>query len=199
MKTVAVFGSSRRDESSPFWSEAYTLGRLLATAGYAVISGGYGGSMGAVSKGAAECGGKVTGVTCSLFDPARCNEWLTEEVKTPTLIARLTTMIERADAFVAVRGGIGTLSEITLVWSLLQTGTLRDAPLILLGADWRAVVHSWRAAHGPRLCGRSVGRRRRQTGASPPRAGRAPNTSRPSACRVTGPRQEGDSGSFPVV
>ena len=145
MKTVAVFGSSRRDESSPFWSEAYTLGRLLATAGYAVISGGYGGSMGAVSKGAAECAGKVTGVTCSLFDPARCNEWLTEEVKTPTLIARLTTMIERADAFVTVRGGIGTLSEITLVWSLLQTGTLRGAPLILLGADWRAVVHSWRA------------------------------------------------------
>ena len=59
MKTIAVFGSSRRDEDSPFWAEAYELGRVLATAGYAVLSGGYGGSMGAVSRGAAECGGQV--------------------------------------------------------------------------------------------------------------------------------------------
>lgn len=144
MKTVAVFGSSRRDESSPYWSEAYALGRVLASAGYAVLSGGYGGSMGAVSRGAAECGGTVIGVTCSLFDPAPCNEWLTEEIKTATLIERVTTLIERADAFVALRGGIGTLSEVTLVWSLLQTRSRRDAPLVLLGADWRAVVQSWR-------------------------------------------------------
>jgi uncharacterized protein (TIGR00730 family) len=144
MRTVAVFGSSRREEASPFWSEAYTLGRLLASAGYAVLSGGYGGSMGAVSKGAAECGGTVIGVTCSLFDPVPCNEWLTEEVRTRTLIERVTTMIERADAFVALRGGIGTLSEVTLVWSLLQTRSLRNAPLVLLGADWRAVVQAWR-------------------------------------------------------
>jgi hypothetical protein len=144
MKTVAVFGSSRREENSPYWSEAYQLGRHLAVAGYAVLSGGYGGSMGAVSRGAAECGGTVIGVTCSLFDPVQRNEWLTEEIKTPTLIARLTAMIERADAYVALRGGIGTLSEVTLVWSLLQTRSLR-APLILLGADWRAVVHAWRA------------------------------------------------------
>lgn len=144
MKTVAVFGSSRREETSPYWSEAYELGRHLASAGYAVLSGGYGGSMGAVSRGAAECGGTVIGVTCSLFDPASCNEWLTEEIKTPTLIARMTTMIERADAYVALRGGIGTLSEVTLVWSLLQTRSLR-APLVLLGADWHAVVRAWRA------------------------------------------------------
>ncbi len=140
MKTIGVFGSSRRDDASPFWAEAYELGRVLATAGYAVLSGGYGGSMGAVSRGAAECGGCVVGVTCATFDPAPCNPWLTEEVKAPTLMARLATMIERADGFVALRGGIGTLSEITLVWSLLQTNELRGKPLVLLGADWRPVV-----------------------------------------------------------
>jgi uncharacterized protein (TIGR00730 family) len=143
MKTIAVFGSSRREETSPYWNEAYALGRHLATAGYAVLSGGYGGSMGAVSRGAAECRGTVIGVTCSLFDPAPCNEWLTEEIKAPTLIARVTTMIERADGYVALRGGIGTLSEVTLIWSLLQTRAV-DAPLVLLGADWRAVVQAWR-------------------------------------------------------
>jgi hypothetical protein len=142
MRTIAVFGSSRRDESSPYWGEAYALGRLLATAGHTVLTGGYGGSMGAVSKGAAECGGHVVGVTCALFDPVPCNPWLTEEMKMPTLIGRLTAMIERSDAFVALRGGIGTMSEVTLIWSLIQTRSLR-APLILLGADWRAVVDSW--------------------------------------------------------
>jgi uncharacterized protein (TIGR00730 family) len=143
-KTIAVFGSSRRDENSSFWSEAYELGRVLATAGYTVLSGGYGGSMGAVSRGAAECGGHVVGVTCATFDPAPCNAWLTEEVKAPTLMARLAIMIERADGFVALRGGIGTLSEITLVWSLLQTYELNGKRLILVGADWQAVVDALR-------------------------------------------------------
>ncbi len=140
MKTVAVFGSSRREENSPLWVEAYQLGRVLATAGYAVLSGGYGGSMAAVSRGAAASGGRVIGVTCAVVDPLPCNEWLTEEVKAPGLMARLATMIERGNAFVALRGGIGTLSEVSLVWSLLQTRELRDKPLILLGADWRPVV-----------------------------------------------------------
>jgi uncharacterized protein (TIGR00730 family) len=142
-KTIAVFGSSRRDEHSPFWAEAYELGRVLATAGYTVLSGGYGGSMAAVSRGAAECGGQAVGVTCATFDPVPCNEWLTEEVKAPTLMARLATMVERADGFVALRGGIGTLSEVTLVWSLLQTRELRDKHLVLLGRDWRAIVDAF--------------------------------------------------------
>ena len=146
MKTIAVFGSSRRDEDSPFWAEAYELGRGLAAAGYTVLSGGYGGSMAAVSRGAAEAGGQTVGVTCAIFDPRPCNEWVTEEIKAPSLIERLKTMIETADGFVAVRGGIGTLSEVMLVWSLLQTRSLDGRPLVLLGADWRPLVTAL-AAH----------------------------------------------------
>lgn len=140
MATIAVFGGSRRDKNSSLWAEAYDLGRVLASAGYAVLSGGYDGSMAAVSRGASEYGGQVIGVTCAIFDPRPGNEWLTEEVKAPTLMARLATMVERADDFVALRGGIGTLSEVTLVWSLLQTRELNGKRLILLGADWRPVV-----------------------------------------------------------
>ncbi len=140
MKTIAVFGSSRRDETSPYWAEAHELGRVLASAGYAVLSGGYDGSMAAVSRGAAECGGKVVGVTCAIFDPRPCNPWVTEEIKAPTLMARMAAMIERADGFVALRGGIGTLSEMTLVWSLLQTRELQGKALVLLGSEWRPVV-----------------------------------------------------------
>ncbi len=122
------------------WAEAYELGRGLAGAGYTVLSGGYGGSMAAVSRGAAEAGGQAIGVTCAIFDPLPCNKWLTGEVKAPSLLERLETIIERADGFVAVRGGIGTLSEVTLVWSLLQTRSLNGRPLVLLGAEWRSLV-----------------------------------------------------------
>ena len=138
--TIAVFGSSRREADGPFYREAYELGGMLARAGYAVLSGGYGGSMEAVSRGAAEAGGHVIGVTCAIFDPLPPNPWLTEEVKAPTLIDRLAAMLDRADGFVAVRGGIGTLSEVTLAWSLLQTRSLNGKPLVLLGADWQPVL-----------------------------------------------------------
>jgi uncharacterized protein (TIGR00730 family) len=139
-KTIAVFGSSRREEASALYRQAYELGGLLARAGYDVLSGGYDGSMAAVSRGAREAGGKVIGVTCAVFDPLPSNRWLSEEVKAPTMMARLETLVRRADGFVAVRGGIGTLSEVTLAWSLLQTRSLGPKPLVLLGADWAPVM-----------------------------------------------------------
>ncbi len=139
-KTIAVFGSSRREANSVFYREAYELGGVLARAGYAVLTGGYEGSMEAASRGAREAGGRVIGVTCAIFDPRPANAWLTEEVKAATLIDRLTVMIARADGFVAVRGGIGTLAEVTLAWSLLQTRSLGGKPLVLLGADWQPIL-----------------------------------------------------------
>lgn len=140
MRTIAVFGSSRCAEESPPYREARELGGLLARAGYTVLSGGYHGSMAAVSRGAAEAGGQVIGVTCAIFDPAPPNRWLTHEIKTPSLLARLETMLARADGFVAVRGGIGTLSEVTLAWSLLQTRSLDGKPLVLIGPDWQPII-----------------------------------------------------------
>jgi uncharacterized protein (TIGR00730 family) len=143
-KTIAVFGSSRRDEESRHYREGYDLGHSLARAGYAVLSGGYHGSMAAVSRGAREAGGRVIGVTCALFDPLQPNPWLSEEIKAPTLLARLAIMMERSDGFVALRGGIGTLSEVTLAWSLLQTRTLDGKPLVLMGADWPPILEAFR-------------------------------------------------------
>lgn len=143
MKTIAVFGSSRRDEESPWYREAYELGSLLAQAGYAVLSGGYGGSMAAVSRGAREAGGQVIGVTCAIFDPLPPNPWLTEEIKAATMLERLAIMLDRAAGFVAVRGGIGTLSEVTLAWSLIQTRAQAGKPLVLLGAHWQPIVDAF--------------------------------------------------------
>lgn len=143
IKVVAVFGSSRREENSDLYREAYDLGRALAQAGYTVLNGGYGGSMAAVSRGAAEAGGHVIGVTCAVFDPLTANPWVNEETKMPDMLARLRTIIERSEAYVAVQGGIGTLAEVTLAWSMLQTRAFMK-PMILLGANWRHVVDAFR-------------------------------------------------------
>lgn len=143
MRIIAVFGGSRVPEGSAAYQEAYLLGRQLALAGYDVASGGYQGTMEALSRGAAEAGGHVIGVTSDIFDPLAPSRWLTEERKTPDLHARLQTMTSIGDAFIALRGGVGTLSEVTLAWSLLQTGQLSPRPLILLGEDWRGVVDAF--------------------------------------------------------
>ena len=100
-QTIAVFGSSRREADSAFYREAYELGGVLARAGYAVLTGGYEGSMEAASRGAREAGGRVIGVTCAIFDPRPANPWLTEEIKAATLLDRLAVMIARADGFLS--------------------------------------------------------------------------------------------------
>jgi uncharacterized protein (TIGR00730 family) len=143
LQTIAVFGGSRVVEGSPAHREAYSLGKQLARAGYAVASGGYDGTMDALSRGAAEAGAHVVGATSDLFDPSVPSSWLSEERRTADLYTRLETLISLGDGYVALRGGIGTLSEVTLTWSLLQVGQIPQRPLILLGSDWRGVVEAF--------------------------------------------------------
>jgi uncharacterized protein (TIGR00730 family) len=138
-KTVAVFGASRREEDTALWSEAYALGQALARAGYTLVTGGYGGSMEAASRGAAEAGGRVIGVTCAVFDPRPPNRWVAEDIKAPDLLARLRILMDCADAYVSLRGGIGTIAEVALAWNLLQT-RVYTKHLILLGTTWQPVI-----------------------------------------------------------
>lgn len=143
-RVVAVFGSSRCVEESPAYREAYTLGRLLAQAGYVVCNGGYAGAMAAVARGAKEAGGHSVGVTVALFPDRAPNPWLDEVVHAPTLFARLEEFTRRSDAFVVLRGGIGTLLELATVWNLALTGGLGGKPVILLGRHWSPVLRTLR-------------------------------------------------------
>ena len=99
--------------------------------------------MDALSRGAAEAGGHVIGATTDIFDPSVPSRWLSEEHRTPNLHTRLQSLISLGDGYIALRGGIGTLSEITLTWSLLQVGQLTERPFILLGEHWRGVVDAF--------------------------------------------------------
>ncbi len=141
---VVVFGGQRVAPGSPLYKDAYRLGALLARAGYIVASGGYQGTMEAVSRGAAEAGGRVVGYTCDIFTAVSPNPWITEERRTPTLTARIERMAQEGDAFIALHGGIGTLAEITVVWNLLLLNSLGPKPFLLVGAKWEPVIAAFR-------------------------------------------------------
>ncbi len=136
---VTVFGSSQASPDGPLYREAYELGKGLAQSGFGVTSGGYGGTMEAVSRGAREAGAYPVGITVATFDKwaRRANAWVASEQKAGTYLERVAQLTERASAFVALRGGIGTLSEVSLVWSLLQIGELSSKPVVLLGECWK--------------------------------------------------------------
>ncbi|MFN8588795.1 MAG: LOG family protein [Candidatus Eisenbacteria bacterium] len=141
---VAVFGSSTLTEDSAAYAEVRDLGGELARRGLTVMTGGYHGAMGAASQGAHEAGGHVIGVTVEMFERrGPVNRWVTERVHTPTLHARLDHLVREADAFVAVTGSIGTLTELFLAWTLLAVSARPPAPLVLMGAHWR----EWLALH----------------------------------------------------
>src|SRR5258708_6026607 len=115
---VTGFGSSRPREGDPDYEEARILGRALAKHGFSVCSGGYGGVMEAVSRGAKEAGGKTSGVTADFFKGAKLNPWIDVEVRRKTWEERLFELIRRADAFVACKGGTGTLGGLAGVWGV---------------------------------------------------------------------------------
>ena len=135
---VAVFGSSTLREDEPAYAEVRVLGAELATRGLAVMTGGYDGAMAAASRGANEAGGHVIGVTVDLFEKrGPVNPWVHERVHTPTIYARLDHLVREADAFVAVTGGIVTLTEIFIAGTMLAVSARPTAPLVLMGGHWR--------------------------------------------------------------
>ncbi len=142
---VTVFGSSRATPDEAAYRDAVRLGRLLAERGYTVCSGGYTGVMEGVSRGAAEAGGTVIGVTVEAWaSRQQPNAWVTREVVTPHLFERLRRLVE-SDAYVALRGGPGTLGEVALAWNLFQTESIPLRPLILVGPEWRQLVRCFEA------------------------------------------------------
>ncbi len=141
---ISVFGGSQPKAGSTAYAEAQELGKLLAERGHTVLTGGYIGTMEAVSRGAAEAGGHVIGVTCEDIEhwrPLGPNAWVKEEWRKKTLMERLMGLIEGCDAALALPGGPGTLTEISLTWNLMIIGALHRRPLILIGNGWQNVFN----------------------------------------------------------
>ncbi len=143
-RIVTIFGGSKCGESSPEYREALELGRMLAEAGFTICTGGYLGVMEAASRGAREAGGRVFGIVMNQFK-SEPNRYLTDKVASDHFYDRLQNLITRSVGFVALRGGMGTVTEISLVWNKLQTKVLDKRPLVLVGDCWKEVVRSWQS------------------------------------------------------
>ena len=140
-KVVTIFGTGRAGDGDSAYKLAYTVGKLLAQAGFVIANGGYGGTMLAAAKGAAQAGGEVIGVTCSAFKQSTANEYITREIVTSSLDERLDTLIKLGRAYVVLPGATGTLLELAKVWELKNKGFLQmDKPIILIGKFWKPLV-----------------------------------------------------------
>ncbi len=143
---VTVFGGSRPRPGEPAYQQAWRLGYLLGSAGHTVLTGGYVGTMEAVSRGAAEAGARVIGVTCDEIEAWRKvspNPWVQEEMRFPTLQERMIALMTHCEAALALPGGIGTLAEISVLWSQLQVRILPARPVVLIGDAWQHVFHTF--------------------------------------------------------
>src|SRR4030081_1399138 len=134
-RIVTIFGGSKCREPDPEYAQALRVGELLVDSGFTICTGGYAGVMEAASRGAHERGGRVLGITMNQFK-SEPNRYLTEKVPSEHFYERLQRLITQSVGFIALRGGMGTVTEISLVWNKLQTRVLASRPVVLLGDCW---------------------------------------------------------------
>ena len=149
MRTITVFGSSQVKAGSADYQTAEIIGRELARAGYAVMSGGYLGLMEAVSKGANAGGGHVIGVTTDQIGGpfgVQPNAYLDEIVNYADLRDRLHHMVLHGDGYLALPGGIGTLHEIAETWELMRIGGIPNRPILCYGPLWAELIGKLQAS-----------------------------------------------------
>jgi uncharacterized protein (TIGR00730 family) len=141
-KAVTVFGSARSRPGDPYYRQAEEIGRALARAGHAVITGGGPGAMEAVSKGAYDAGGQTIGVCIDLPHEERPNPYLSQVVSFRYFFVRKVMFAKYTKAFVVLPGGFGTLDELFEALTLVQTHKVRPFPVILAGDDeyWEGLL-----------------------------------------------------------
>ena len=138
---VAIFGSARTPQESPFYAAAQETAALLAEAGYTVITGGGPGIMEAANRGAFEASGASIGCNIELPFEQQPNPYQTRSLKFKYFFVRKTMFVKYSNAFVIFPGGYGTLDELFEALTLIQTRKINNFPVILFGSEyWRGML-----------------------------------------------------------
>jgi uncharacterized protein (TIGR00730 family) len=140
---VTIFGSARTRRADPEYELARTIGRRLAEAGYAVITGGGPGTMEAANRGCREGGGLSVGCNIELPHEQGMNRYVDLGVEFRYFFARKVMFVKYADAFVILPGGFGTLDELFESLTLIQTGKVRHFPVVLIGWSYWTGLLDW--------------------------------------------------------
>jgi len=133
---ISVFGSARSTPGDPYYQKAVEVGRLIAEAGFSVITGGGPGIMEGANKGAKEAGGESVGLNIILPFEQVANPYLTKVINFRYFFVRKVMFSKYAIGLMCFPGGYGTLDEFFDVITLIQTGKIHRLPVVLVGADF---------------------------------------------------------------
>jgi len=133
---VTVFGSARFKEDHPYYILAREVGMKLAEAGFTVMTGGGPGIMEAANRGAKDVGGHSVGCNIILPFEQQSNPYLDIDITFNHFFVRKTMLVKYSYAFIVLPGGFGTFDEVFETLTLIQTGKLRDFPVVLLGKEF---------------------------------------------------------------
>ena len=143
---ITVFGSARTGPDDPMYDLARTIGRRLADAGFAVITGGGPGTMEAANRGCREAGGLSVGCNIELPHEQGMNPYVDLGVEFRYFFARKVMFVKYADGFVILPGGFGTLDELFEALTLIQTGKVQHFPVVLFGKEYWSGMFEWMRA-----------------------------------------------------
>jgi uncharacterized protein (TIGR00730 family) len=142
-KAVTVFGSARTQPDDPQYLAAVEVGKLLADAGFATITGSGPGIMEAANKGAKLAGGRSVGCNIELPFEQGTNPYVDTVVNFRYFFVRKTMFIKYSVGFIVFPGGFGTLDELFEAITLVQTGKISQFPVILFGTHYWAGLLRW--------------------------------------------------------
>jgi uncharacterized protein (TIGR00730 family) len=140
---VSVFGSARTRPDDVNWGRAEEVGRRLAEAGFAVVTGGGPGAMEAANKGAVQAGGLSVGLGIELPFETGLNRYVELGVNFRYFFVRKTMFVKYSQGFVVLPGGFGTFDELFEALTLVQTGKVTSFPIVLVGRDYWSGLLDW--------------------------------------------------------
>jgi uncharacterized protein (TIGR00730 family) len=140
---VTVFGSARIGEDHPAYAQAREVGRLLAQAGFAVVTGGGPGVMEAANRGASEGDGLSVGFNIELPHEQALNPYVHLGLTFKHFYVRKTMFVKAAEGFAIFPGGFGTLDELFEALTLIQTGKVLHFPVILFDTAYWQPLLDW--------------------------------------------------------
>jgi hypothetical protein len=140
---VSVFGSARSGPGDARYEMGRSLGRELARAGYAVVTGGGPGVMEAANRGAREAGGVSVGLNIDLPHEQKPNAYLTKLVSFRYFFVRKVMFLKYASGAVILPGGFGTMDELNELVTLMQTRRIEPMPVVLMGSDYWGGLVEW--------------------------------------------------------
>jgi uncharacterized protein (TIGR00730 family) len=140
---ISVFGSARTRREDPEYALGEAIGRGLARAGFAVITGGGPGAMEAANKGACEAGGTSVGLGIELPFEQGLNEYVDVGLNFRYFFVRKTMFVKYAQGFVVLPGGFGTLDELFEAMTLVQTRKVTSFPIVLVGSSYWSGLVDW--------------------------------------------------------